>query len=117
MCGINGFSFNDEKLILGMVNKTHHRGPDDEGILLGKKISFGHNRLSIIDLSSAGHQPMTTKDGKFSIIFNGEIYNFLEIKNQLKVLVSSLCIIISTKIKLFFLLKLKLFYCMVLKKN
>ncbi len=86
MCGINGFSFNDEKLILGMVNKTHHRGPDDEGILLGKKISFGHNRLSIIDLSSAGHQPMTTKDGKFSIIFNGEIYNFLEIKNQLKVL-------------------------------
>lgn len=86
MCGINGFSFNDERLILGMVNKTHHRGPDDEGILLGKKISFGHNRLSIIDLSSAGHQPMTTKDGKFSIIFNGEIYNFLEIKNQLKVL-------------------------------
>ena len=86
MCGINGFSFNDEKLILGMIDKTHHRGPDDEGILLGKKISFGHNRLSIIDLSSAGHQPMTTKDGNFSVIFNGEIYNFLEIKNQLKVL-------------------------------
>ncbi|MDP3900378.1 MAG: asparagine synthase (glutamine-hydrolyzing) [bacterium] len=84
MCGINGFNFRDESLIKKMNMTTQHRGPDDEGIFLSKHWSLGHNRLSIIDLSSAGHQPMFTPDKKFAVIFNGEIYNFLEIKKELE---------------------------------
>jgi len=83
MCGINGFSFCNKELISAMTEKTKHRGPDDSGIFLDNNISLGHNRLSIIDLSRAGHQPMISKDGNLVIIFNGEIYNFLEIKKEL----------------------------------
>lgn len=84
MCGINGFNFKDQRLIEVMVKKTHHRGPDDSGIFSDEKISLGHNRLSIIDLSQAGHQPMISPDNNFVIIFNGEIYNFQEIKKELE---------------------------------
>lgn len=84
MCGINGFNFKDQKLIEAMVKKTHHRGPDDSGIFSDEKTSLGHNRLSIIDLSQAGHQPMISTDNNFVIIFNGEIYNFQEIKKELE---------------------------------
>lgn len=84
MCGINGFNFKDQRLIEAMVKKTHHRGPDDSGIFSDEKISLGHNRLSIIDLSQAGHQPMISADNNFVIIFNGEIYNFQEIKKELE---------------------------------
>ncbi|MDQ5970933.1 MAG: hypothetical protein QG603_710 [Patescibacteria group bacterium] len=84
MCGINGFNFKDQRLIEVMVKKTHHRGPDDSGIFGDEKISLGHNRLSIIDLSQAGHQPMISVDNNFVIIFNGEIYNFVEIKKELE---------------------------------
>ena len=81
MCGINGFNFKDQRLIEMMVKKTHHRGPDDSGIFSDEKISLGHNRLSIIDLSQAGHQPMVSLDNNLVIIFNGEIYNFPEVKS------------------------------------
>jgi len=84
MCSINGFNFRDEKLIGKMNQATKHRGPDDSGIFLTSNWSLGHNRLSIIDLSSDGHQPMLTRDNKHVIIYNGEIYNYLEIKKELE---------------------------------
>jgi len=84
MCGINGFNFTDESLIQRMNEKTKHRGPDDAGVFMSKHWSLGHNRLSIIDLSDAGHQPMVSADKKLVITFNGEIYNFLDIKKELR---------------------------------
>ncbi len=84
MCGINGFNFRDQNLIQAMVKKTSHRGPDDSGILLEENISLGHNRLSIIDLSPAGHQPMLSPDKNLAIVYNGEIYNFASIKKELE---------------------------------
>ena len=83
MCGINGFNFRDSGLIEAMNEKTKHRGPDDVGVFISRHWSLGHNRLAIIDLSAAGHQPMASADGKLVITFNGEIYNFLEIKKEL----------------------------------
>jgi asparagine synthase (glutamine-hydrolysing) len=82
MCAINGFNFRDEDLIQKMNQTTKHRGPDDSGVFLDDYISLGHNRLSIIDLSSAGHQPMI--DGNLTIVFNGEIYNFKELRKDLE---------------------------------
>lgn len=61
----------------------HHRGPDDWGIFEEEEVVLGHKRLSIIDLSPAGHQPMTNKKGDITIVFNGEIYNYQELKNLL----------------------------------
>ncbi|MDO8499685.1 MAG: asparagine synthase (glutamine-hydrolyzing) [bacterium] len=84
MCGINGFNFSDEKLILEMNRLTSHRGPDETGFWLGKNISFGHNRLAIIDLSERGHQPMWDEQKSVAIIFNGEIYNFKELRAELE---------------------------------
>lgn len=81
MCGINGFNFKDEKLI-GLMNKTiFHRGPDDSGFQLFDNLSFGHLRLSILDLSDKGHQPMSFND--LTITYNGEIYNFEKIREEL----------------------------------
>lgn len=85
MCGINGFNFVNELKIQRMNAKTKHRGPDDGGVLLSQKSSLGHNRLSIIDLSPLGHQPMLTPDGRLAIVFNGEIYNYQELKQELLV--------------------------------
>ncbi|MFZ7145789.1 MAG: asparagine synthase (glutamine-hydrolyzing) [Bacteroidota bacterium] len=87
MCGINGIiSFgsgieNGKELVAGMNNAISHRGPDDHGYWSDdeRKIHFGHLRLSIIDLSPAGHQPMIAANGNV-IIFNGEIYNYKELK-------------------------------------
>ncbi|MEK7083816.1 MAG: asparagine synthase (glutamine-hydrolyzing), partial [Patescibacteria group bacterium] len=84
MCGINGFNFRDERLIREMDDATKHRGPDDEGVFLSNHWSLGHNRLSIIDLSAAGHQPMVSRDKKFVITYNGELYNYLEMKKELE---------------------------------
>lgn len=85
MCGICGYISKREKPDLdAMTNVMIHRGPDDRGIYLKIfdeiNIGLGHRRLSIIDLSSAGHQPMANEDETIWIVFNGEIYNFLEIK-------------------------------------
>ncbi len=84
MCSINGFNFKYNDLIQKMNDKTRHRGPDDSGVFESNNWSLGHNRLSIIDLSDAGHQPMQSQDKKFVITFNGEIYNHLEIKEELE---------------------------------
>lgn len=89
MCGISGFvDFKREltsKDVEKMVNSTIHRGPDDSGTFFHiseiAHIAFGHNRLAIIDLTSAGHQPMSFED--LTIVFNGEIYNYEEIKREL----------------------------------
>jgi len=89
MCGISGIiNFNQkpilEKDIKLMMQIMKHRGPDDEGLFIDNNIGLGFVRLSILDLSPAGHQPMFSHDGKFVIVFNGEIYNYLEIREELK---------------------------------
>ncbi len=84
MCGFNGFTFHDSDLLQRMHAATRHRGPDDQGFFEEASISFSHNRLSIIDLSEAGRQPMSTPDGRFTIVFNGEIYNFQELRGELE---------------------------------
>ena len=74
----------DQKVTL-MCNALQHGGPDDEGIFSDslQHMAFGHRRLSIIDLSRNGHQPMADVDQKAWISFNGEIYNYLELKSEL----------------------------------
>ena len=89
MCGIvgvyslDGSRFSREN-IKRMNDMLSHRGPDSEGILVEKNVALGHKRLSILDISSAGDQPMTSKNGKWTIVFNGCIYNYLELKQELK---------------------------------
>src|SRR3989338_11630917 len=63
-----------------------HRGPDDSGLYYNSDegIALGFRRLSVIDLSEAGNQPFSSDDGRFVIVFNGEIYNYLELKKELK---------------------------------
>jgi asparagine synthase (glutamine-hydrolysing) len=100
MCGINGFNFKNEQLVKAMNLAIRHRGPDDQGIFLDNKMSLGHVRLSIIDLSKAGHCPMfyskqlgacsekhlkqNISKSKACIVFNGEIYNYLELRKELE---------------------------------
>ena len=83
MCGINGFNFRDEKLIRRMNEKIRHRGPDDEGFYVDENISLWHRRLAIIDLSANGRNPIFNEDKTLAIVFNGEIYNFRELKEKL----------------------------------
>ncbi len=92
MCGVAGLvSTGPVDLVNQQVekalNRLSHRGPDDEGIEVlsrgERSVVFGHRRLSIIDLSSAGHQPMTSRDGRYTLVFNGEIYNYREIREEL----------------------------------
>ena len=85
MCGIAGFiGSGEEKTLMSMIEALKQRGPDDNGILLKDNVGFGHTRLSVIDLSSAGHQPMLNGDKTVALIYNGEIYNFKELKQKLK---------------------------------
>jgi asparagine synthase (glutamine-hydrolysing) len=84
MCGIAGFNFDDKELIRSMCESIRHRGPDDHGHFTDKHVSLGHRRLSILDLSKAGQQPMTDKEGAVIIVYNGEIYNYLEIRSKLE---------------------------------
>lgn len=84
MCGINGFTFYDPDALRRMHLRTKHRGPDQEGFFETPDISLAHNRLSIIDLSEGGKQPMKTKDGRFVIVFNGEIYNYKDLRKELE---------------------------------
>jgi asparagine synthase (glutamine-hydrolysing) len=94
MCGICGIwdpgaSGQDVfEALPAMTSAIRHRGPDDEGTwsLPDSRIALGHRRLSIIDLSSEGHQPMTSVDGRYTTVFNGEIYNFEEIRRELSAL-------------------------------
>jgi len=84
MCGIVGFNWNDKTLLKKASKEIIHRGPDDSGTFIGNNISLGHRRLSIIDLSKAGRQPMSNKKGTIWIVFNGEIYNFKELRKNLE---------------------------------
>lgn len=85
MCGIFGLIGNiDRALALKCLDTLSHRGPDAEGMWCGSGITLGHRRLSILDLSDAGRQPMVTIEGRYIITFNGEIYNFLEIRRDLE---------------------------------
>jgi len=88
MCGIAGiFNKNknqivEEKLLKNITDTLHHRGPDDEGYYFDKNLGFGHKRLSIIDLES-GKQPISNEDKSVWIVFNGEIYNYIELRGEL----------------------------------
>jgi asparagine synthase (glutamine-hydrolysing) len=84
MCGIFGVvsSNIDRQQLEASTNTLKHRGPDDSGLFVGEGVSLGHRRLSIIDLEG-GHQPIFNEDGSKCIIFNGEIYNFMELRDQL----------------------------------
>ena len=84
MCGICGFNGEDKSLLRQMNTLLTHRGPDGEGFYSDGKVSLGHRRLSIIDLSPAGKQPMTNEDQTVWITFNGEIYNFPELRKELE---------------------------------
>jgi asparagine synthase (glutamine-hydrolysing) len=85
MCGIAGFvGDGDVKVLTRMIEKLRYRGPDDLGVWHEGNIGLAHSRLSIIDLSKRGHQPMHSIDGKIIITFNGEIYNFRELKTKLE---------------------------------
>jgi asparagine synthase (glutamine-hydrolysing) len=91
MCGICGiFNLNGEPVspvnLRKMTDAIAHRGPDGEGFYVDSFIGLGHRRLAIIDLSPLGHQPMTTPDGQFTISYNGEIYNFQELRVELEAL-------------------------------
>ncbi len=93
MCGINGILGITDKILAkqkvqAMNFRMKHRGPDDEGVFVDEDIVLGHRRLSIIDLSQAGHQPMQSYDGRFQIVYNGELYNYKELKFELKRVVS-----------------------------
>jgi len=82
MCGIAGFNWKNPGLIRVMMERLRHRGPDDEGVFEGERASMAHTRLSVIDLSAGGHQPMTF--GPHTIAYNGEIYNFKELRRELE---------------------------------
>src|ERR1035438_6477662 len=85
MCGICGkLAFDDQAtisptLVRAMADTIRHRGPDDEGYYVSGPIGLGFRRLSIIDLKS-GHQPLSNEDGTIQIVFNGEIYNYQELR-------------------------------------
>lgn len=91
MCGIAGLISQDPDARIGaMLKSIEHRGRDDEGVWTspaingeGQRVTFGHRRLSIIDTSAAGHQPMISHDGRLVVILNGEIYNYRELREQL----------------------------------
>ena len=89
MCGFAGFigkSFNPKEILIKMGDALFHRGPDDFGCWFDRDSNVGlsHRRLSIIDLSYSGHQPMESSSGRYKIVYNGEIYNHLKIRNDLK---------------------------------
>ncbi len=83
MCGINGFNSNQPDLIEKMNQKIRHRGPDQKDSFCFDDFSLGHTRLSIIDLSDNAKQPMFNEDKSLALVFNGEIYNFQELRKKL----------------------------------
>ena len=92
MCGIAGQLTNKHNgldaplLVSEMIERLKHRGPDGNGICVDNKdrVVFGHSRLSIVDLSNNGAQPMRSNCGNFIITYNGEIYNYLELRSELE---------------------------------
>lgn len=88
MCGIGGWfgrrPRGGQEATSRMVEQLRHRGPDDAGIESGDGWELGFRRLSILDLSPSGHQPMRSEDGRYWLVFNGEIYNYLELRQDLE---------------------------------
>lgn len=89
MCGICGIYYRDpdrmveESLLIRMADTIRHRGPDDRGFYMDGNLGLGHQRLSIIDLTAAAHQPMMNENGRYWIVYNGEIYNYMELRQDL----------------------------------
>jgi asparagine synthase (glutamine-hydrolysing) len=89
MCGIAGLisldgAAPDKAVLERMTAAVAHRGPDGAGVVLRGPVGFGHRRLAIVDLSQDGLQPMQTPDGRLSVTFNGEIYNYVELRKELE---------------------------------
>jgi asparagine synthase (glutamine-hydrolysing) len=86
MCGIVGFNWPDQHLVKTMMDAVRHRGPDDEGSFVNEDVSLGHRRLSIVDLSALGRQPMDYGHGGrlVTVTFNGEIFNYRELRPALE---------------------------------
>jgi asparagine synthase (glutamine-hydrolysing) len=84
MCGICGFNWTDGALLERMKGLLIHRGPDDHGSYVTEDVSLGHRRLSIVDLSESGRQPLSNEDGSIWVTFNGEIYNHVELRTRLE---------------------------------
>ncbi|CAN0618924.1 asparagine synthase (glutamine-hydrolysing) [Burkholderia multivorans] len=89
MCGITGLVHLDGKavsldVLKGMTDAIAHRGPDGEGHWVERNVGLGHRRLAIIDLSPGGHQPMVWADGRYVVTYNGELYNFRELRAELE---------------------------------
>lgn len=93
MCGLTGYFSRKvdaipvlRESLSSAVNALHHRGPDDQGVWYGanNEVGMGHARLSILDLSAHGHQPMISQDGRLAMVFNGEIYNYRDIRRELE---------------------------------
>jgi asparagine synthase (glutamine-hydrolysing) len=90
MCGITGvFRYNaitqtDIDIVSKLNNLQKHRGPDDEGLFINNSCVLGHRRLAIIDLSRDGHQPFVSDDGRYQLVYNGEIYNYIELREELE---------------------------------
>ena len=85
MCGIVGFvgaRADMDEILQAMMDRIVHRGPDGEGRFVDGQVALGHRRLSIIDLEG-GKQPMFNEDGSLVVVFNGEVYNFQELREQL----------------------------------
>ena len=83
MCGIAGFNWSNEPKAWEMAAALRHRGPDQSGVRVDESVSLAHARLSIIDLSEKGRQPMPNENGSLWLVVNGEIYNFRELREEL----------------------------------
>ena len=89
MCGIVGCLAlapevqPDQGWVEAATQRISHRGPDDEGFYTDHDVALGYKRLAIIDLSQAGHQPMRSANGRYWMVFNGEIYNYVELGREL----------------------------------
>lgn len=89
MCGIAGFRITERQCdrraeLARAVDSLRHRGPDDEGVWFGEGVGLGHRRLSILDLSTGSRQPMASPDGRYVMVYNGEVYNFRDVRRRLE---------------------------------
>ena len=88
MCGIAGYAgpraAEQAGRVGAMLQAIAHRGPDNEGLWNDGDVALGHRRLSIIDTSASGNQPMVSASERFVLVYNGEIYNYLELRKQLR---------------------------------
>ncbi len=83
MCAINGTTQQNRELIEHMNHMTRHRGPDGSEVWVSEDMTLGHNRLSIIDLREVANQPFVSDDGRYVVVYNGELYNFKELRAEL----------------------------------